>query len=148
MGETHTIRVRSYNMSKIRSKNTKPEEFIRKYLFNQGFRYRKNVRSMPGCPDVVLPRYKTVIFINGCFWHKHEGCKNFVWPKSNEDYWRPKIERNVCRDKKNISDLENSGWHVIVIWECEIRNNRNEVYKYKLIPLFEARGESNSETSL
>lgn len=121
MGDTHSPEVRSYNMSKISSKNTKPEEKVRKYLFSQGYRYRKNVKILPGSPDIVLPKYRTIIFVHGCFWHRHEGCKYFVWPKSNEDYWRNKIELNVKRDQKNILDLEASGWQVIVIWECEIR---------------------------
>jgi DNA mismatch endonuclease, patch repair protein len=135
MGDNHTPTVRSYNMSKIYSKNTKPEGLVRKYLFSQGFRYRKNVKSLPGCPDVVLSKYKTVIFVNGCFWHKHNGCKYFVWPKSNEAYWRPKIERTVRRDKKNILDLEASGWHVIVIWECETRKNNEIAFKQKMVAL-------------
>ena len=97
MADNHTKEVRSRNMSHIRSKNTKPEEKVRKYLFSKGFRYRKNVRTLPGCPDIVLPKYKTVIFVNGCFWHKHD-CPRFVWPSSNEDYWIPKIQRNVERD--------------------------------------------------
>ena len=89
MADNHSKEVRSMNMSHIRSKNTKPEEKVRKYLFSKGFRYRKNVRTLPGCPDIVLPKYKTVIFVNGCFWHKHD-CPRFVWPTSNEEYWIPK----------------------------------------------------------
>ena len=108
------------NMSHIRSKNTKPEEMVRKYLFAQGFRYRKNVKALPGCPDIVLPKYKTVIFVNGCFWHKHD-CPRFVWPASNEEYWRAKILGNVGRDKRNYISLGALGWHVIVVWECELK---------------------------
>lgn len=93
---------------------------MRKYLFSQGFRYRKNVRKLPGCPDIVLPKYRTVIFINGCFWHKHD-CPRFVWPSSNQDYWRPKILRNVERDQKNAEELKILGWNVITIWECELK---------------------------
>jgi DNA mismatch endonuclease (patch repair protein) len=93
---------------------------VRKYLFSQGFRYRKNVRKLPGCPDIVLPKYRTVIFINGCFWHKHD-CPRFVWPSSNQDYWRPKILRNVERDQKNAEELKILGWNVITIWECELK---------------------------
>lgn len=110
------------NMSRIRSTNSKPEEIVRKYLFSQGFRYRKNVKSLPGAPDIVLPKYKTVIFVNGCFWHKHD-CPRFVWPSSNQEYWIPKILGNVERDKKNASLLQNDGWKVIVIWECELKKN-------------------------
>ena len=113
------------NMSHIRSTNSKPEEAVRKYLFSKGFRYRKNVRDMPGCPDIVLPRYRTVIFVNGCFWHKHD-CPRFVWPSSNQEYWVPKIQRNVERDQINKKLLEESGWRVIVIWECELKKKYAE----------------------
>ena len=108
------------NMSHIRSKNSKPEELVRKHLFSKGFRYRKNVKTMPGCPDIVLPKYKTVIFVNGCFWHKHD-CPRFVWPSSNEDYWRPKIMGNVERDKRNLAELQQLGWNVLTVWECELK---------------------------
>lgn len=112
---------RSYNMSRIRSRDTKPEELVRKYLFKRGFRYRKNDTRLPGKPDVVLPKYKTVIFVNGCFWHAHEGCRYFVWPKNNGDFWKAKILGNVERDKKTYSQLEEMGWKVLVIWECELK---------------------------
>ena len=108
------------NMSHIRSTNTKPEETVRKYLFSRGLRYRKNVRKLPGSPDIVLPKYKTIVFVNGCFWHHHD-CKFFVWPKSNEDNWHKKIDRNVERDTKNIALLRDSGWNVIVVWECQLK---------------------------
>lgn len=120
MADNHTKEVRSRNMSHIRSTNTKPEEKVRKYLFSKGFRYRKNVRKLPGCPDIVLPKYHTVIFVNGCFWHKHD-CSRFVWPSSNEDYWIPKITRNVERDLKNHQILREQGWRVVVVWECELK---------------------------
>lgn len=107
-------------MSHIHSSNTKPEEKVRKYLFANGFRYRKNVRKLPGTPDIVLPKYKTVVFINGCFWHKHD-CPRFVWPKDNANYWRPKIEGNVSRDKKNHDALQQMGWRVITVWECQLK---------------------------
>ena len=108
------------NMSHIRSKNSKPEELVRKYLFSKGFRYRKNVKTLPGCPDIVLPKYKTVIFVNGCFWHKHD-CPRFVWPSTNEEYWRPKIMGNVERDKRNLVELQQLGWTVLTVWECELK---------------------------
>ena len=110
------------NMSHIRSTNSKPEEIVRKYLFAEGFRYRKNVKKLPGCPDIVLLKYKTVIFVNGCFWHKHD-CPRFVWPSSNQDYWRPKILRNVERDNQSRKELETLGWKVITVWECELKKN-------------------------
>lgn len=120
MADNHSKEVRSMNMSHIRSKNSKPEELVRKYLFSKGFRYRKNVKTLPGCPDIVLPRYKTVIFVNGCFWHKHD-CPRFVWPSTNEEYWRPKIMGNVERDKRNLAELQQLGWTVLTVWECELK---------------------------
>ncbi len=120
MADNHSKEVRSMNMSHIRSKNSKPEELVRKYLFSKGFRYRKNVKTLPGCPDIVLPRYKTVIFVNGCFWHKHD-CPRFVWPSTNEEYWRPKIMGNVERDKRNFAELQQLGWTVLTVWECELK---------------------------
>nr|MBQ4454532.1 DNA mismatch endonuclease Vsr [Clostridia bacterium] len=120
MADNHSKEERRRNMAHIRSNNTKPEVAVRKYLFSKGFRYRINVRSLPGCPDIVLPKYKTVVFVNGCFWHKHN-CSRFVWPSSNREYWEPKILRNVERDGKNQKQLAELGWHVIVIWECQLK---------------------------
>ena len=120
-------------MSRIRGKNTKPEELVRKYLFSQGFRYRNNDARLPGKPDIVLPKYKTVIFVNGCFWHAHEGCKYFVWPKNNEEFWRKKIQGNVLRDTKNQKLLMESGWHIITIWECELKATTREHTLKKLV---------------
>lgn len=122
MADNHTKEQRSYNMSRIRSKNNAPEEKVRKYLFSKGFRYRKNDKTLPGCPDIVLPKYKTVIFVNGCFWHKND-CKRFVWPASNEVYWKKKILRNVERDAINIKELKELGWRVLIIWECELKKS-------------------------
>lgn len=110
-------------MSRIRSKNTKPEEIVRKYLFSQGFRYRKNDSRLPGKPDIVLPKYKTVIFVNGCFWHGHTGCRYFVWPKSNVDFWKSKIDGNIERDSTNYTRLTDMGWRILVIWECELKKS-------------------------
>lgn len=120
------------NMSRIRSTNSKPEEIVRKYLFSKGFRYRKNVKELPGCPDIVLPKYKTVIFVNGCFWHKHD-CPRFVWPSSNQEYWKPKILRNVERDKNNCRELSSKGWNVITIWECELKKKVFEATMERVI---------------
>lgn len=126
MADVHTSEKRSYNMSRIRGKDTKPEEIVRKYLFSQGFRYRKHDARLPGKPDIVLPKYKTVIFVNGCFWHKHEGCKYFVWPKNNAEFWKEKLERNCDRDKRNYALLQQSGWHVIVCWECKLKSENRD----------------------
>lgn len=122
--DVHDKETRSYNMSRIKGKDTKPEEIVRKYLFSQGFRYRKNDKRLPGKPDIVLPKYKTVIFVNGCFWHKHEGCNSFVWPKNNAEFWKEKIESNIVRDKKQYDELQNAGWHVIIVWECELKKKQ------------------------
>ncbi len=132
MADNHSPSVRSYNMSHIRNKDTKPEECVRKYLFSQGFRYRKNDRKLPGKPDIVLPKYHTVIFVHGCFWHKHD-CPRFVWPSSNEGYWIPKINKNVVRDKTNIALLESLGWKVLVVWECELKKKCFEITMQRLI---------------
>lgn len=121
MADVHTPEQRSYNMSRIRNKNTKPEELVRKYLFSQGFRYRKNDSRLPGKPDIVLPKYKTVIFINGCFWHGHEGCRYFVWPKNNADFWKEKISSNIARDHRDHKLLADQGWIVMDIWECQLK---------------------------
>ena len=120
MADNHSKEVRSMNMSHIRSKNSKPEEKVRKYLFSKGFRYRKNVKDLPGKPDIVLPKYKTAVFVNGCFWHKHD-CPRFVWPSSNKEYWVPKIQRNVERDIENTRLLEEQGWQVLTVWECQLK---------------------------
>ena len=119
--DVHDKKTRSYNMSRIKGKNTKPEEIVRKYLFSKGFRYRKNDKRLPGTPDIVLPKYKTVIFVNGCFWHGHEACRYFVWPKDNADFWKKKIEDNISRDKNVIEMLKRQNWAVIVVWECELK---------------------------
>ena len=126
-------------MSRIKGKNTKPEELVRKYLFSQGLRYRKNDKRLPGSPDIVLPKYKTVIFVNGCFWHGHEGCKHFVWPKSNEEFWKNKIETNIARDKQKTKALEELGWKVIVVWECELKRTNREAALNRI--LIEIKGD-------
>ena len=120
------------NMSRIRSTNSMPEEIVRKYLFSKGFRYRKNVKKLPGCPDIVLPKYKTVIFVNGCFCHKHD-CPRFVWPSSNQDYWIPKIQRNIERDRLNAAELQKKGWHIITVWECELKKKNRELRLERLL---------------
>ena len=124
--DNRTPESRSRNMSRIPSKNTKPEEMVRKYLFSQGFRYRKNVSNLPGKPDIVLPKYNTVVFVNGCFWHAHQGCKWFVPPKSNSDFWQKKFAYNIERDEKNYTQLRELGWKVIIVWECEIRHGDSQ----------------------
>ncbi|MNK29888.1 Very short patch repair protein [compost metagenome] len=110
-------------MSKIKSKNTAPEMIVRRYLHNKGFRYRLHDKKLPGKPDLILPKYKAVIFVHGCFWHGHEGCKYYRIPKSNTDYWIEKIEGNILRDQDKQQLLRDMGWRVIVIWECELKQD-------------------------
>lgn len=126
MADIKSKESRSYNMSRIKGKGTKPEELVRKYLFSRGFRYRKNDKRLPGSPDIVLPKYQTVIFVNGCFWHKHEGCKYFVWPRDNAEFWKEKIQANVMRDERKQTELIAQGWNVIVVWECELKKARRD----------------------
>jgi len=113
-------------MSRIRSQATKPEMAVRRWLWAHGYRYRLNVRSVPGKPDIVMRRYRTAIFVNGCFWHGHEGCSKFVMPKSNTDFWQRKIDRNRERDKQNYDMLIQNGWQVIVLWECRLNKEKIE----------------------
>ena len=108
-------------MSAIKGKNTKPELLVRKFLFSRGFRYRLNHPRLPGHPDIVLRNYRTVIFVNGCFWHGHQGCKYFVLPKSNVEFWQNKIERNRLRDVEEQRQLASMGWHCITVWECQLK---------------------------
>ena len=123
MADHLTPEKRSRNMSRIHSSNTKPEEKVRKYLFARGYRYRKNDKRYLGKPDIVLPKYKTFVFIQGCFWHNHQGCKYASIPKSNQDYWIPKLNKNIERDQKVYSEARKNGWNVIIIWECEIKKD-------------------------
>lgn len=120
-------------MSRIRSKDTKPEIIVRRYLFKKGFRYRKNVKKLTGKPDIVLRKYKTTIFVNGCFWHGHDKCKDSHIPKSNSEWWREKIYRTKQRDQAHYSQLEKDGWNVIVLWDCDLKPKTKDVTLEKLI---------------
>lgn len=122
--DVHAKDVRSYNMSRIRSKDTKPEVRVRKYLFSKGYRYRKNDSRYPGRPDIVLPKYHIIILVNGCFWHLHSGCRYASIPKTNADFWTKKLERNKRRDEEIMSQLNELGWKVLVVWQCEINGSR------------------------
>lgn len=113
---------RSWNMSRIRSKNTKPEKIVRSLLHRMGFRFRLHRKDLPGAPDIILPKYKTVILVHGCYWHRHSGCKKCTTPKTNTEFWIDKFSKNIERDKKVIRQLEEAGWHVITVWECETRD--------------------------
>jgi DNA mismatch endonuclease (patch repair protein) len=115
---------RSQIMSLISGKETKPEIMVRKYLFGQGFRYRKNVASLPGKPDIVLLKYKTVVFVHGCFWHGHKNCNKARLPASNAKFWEAKIQRNIERDAMQIKELRKAHWKVITIWECDLKTKK------------------------
>ena len=123
MSDTISPQHRSWNMSQIRSKDTKIEVKVRQYLFSLGFRFRKNDKRYPGKPDIVLPKYHTVVFVNGCFWHQHKGCKNASIPKTRPEFWKEKLDRNVIKDQENIKQLSSMGWTVITIWECELESD-------------------------
>lgn len=120
MADKMTPEQRHRCMSRIRSRNTKPEVLVRRWLWHYGYRYRLNVKTLAGRPDIVLRRYRTVVFVNGCFWHGHD-CAGFRLPQSNADFWRAKIERNRSRDNRNLAELRGQGWHVIVLWECQLK---------------------------
>lgn len=126
MADVHSKKIRSYNMSRIRNKDTSPEILVRKFLFAKGFRYRLNVKDLPGTPDIVLKKHKTVIFVNGCFWHGHKGCKYFVLPKTRTEWWLQKIKGTQKRDKKAEIELNVLGWRVITVWSCELKPKKVE----------------------
>lgn len=121
MADVHDKKTRSYNMSRIRGKNTKPELLVRRFLHARGYRYRLHVKDLPGKPDIVLPKYKTVIFVHGCFWHGHENCRYFVVPKTRTDWWLAKINGNTANDEKAEKALKDLGWRVITLWECSLK---------------------------
>ena len=123
---------RSWNMSRIKGTDTSIEVRVRKYLFGKGFRFRKNDKRLPGKPDIVLPKYHTVIFIHGCFWHRHSGCKDATMPKTRTEFWNAKFEKNVSNDIIHQEQLRAAGWNVVILWECEI-NNRFEETMTRLI---------------
>lgn len=133
MADNLTKEDRHYNMTQIKSADTKPEEIVRKFLFSKGFRYRKNDKRFPGKPDIILPKYRTAVFVHGCFWHCHEGCSSFVLPKSNPDYWHPKLEKNRKRDIEHGLMLIEMGWRIVIVWECELKKHCREFRLEKLI---------------
>lgn len=136
MTDNRSIQQRRYNMQQIRSKNTKPEISVRKFLFSNGLRYRLHSSSLPGKPDIILKKYKTIIFIHGCFWHGHDDCKFAKKPVTNEQFWEEKISRNKIRDMKNVDLLKNLGWNIIVVWECGLSTkNKNNTFKEILIAI-------------
>lgn len=126
MSDVHTKEQRSYNMSRIKGKDTKPEEVVRKYLFSRGLRFRKNDKRYPGHPDLVLPKYHTIVFVHGCFWHRHPGCRYATTPKSNTEFWQKKFDANVRRDRDEQKQLKDMGWKVLIVWECELKKDKRD----------------------
>lgn len=127
MADVHEPEVRSYNMSQITGKDTKPEMLVRKFLHSNGFRYRLHVKDLPGKPDLVLPKYNFVIFVHGCFWHAHENCKYFKIPETRTEWWKEKLYGNRERDEQNIQQLKEEGWNVIVVWGCELKTKKDRL---------------------
>lgn len=127
MADVHSKAVRSYNMSRIRGKDTKPELLVRRFLFANGLRYRLYDKKLRGKPDIILKRFKTVIFVHGCFWHGHDNCKYFVVPKTRTEFWLDKIEGNKKRDEENVTFLKNNGWNIIMVYECQLKKEKREV---------------------
>jgi len=144
MTDVHDKKTRSYNMSQIRAKDTKPEMTVRKYLHGQGYRYRLHEKKLPGTPDIVLSKYNTVIFVQGCFWHGHDGCKYFVIPKTRTEWWLKKINRNKQLDLENIQKLEADNWKVISIFECELKDGKAEKTLENLLKHLGANGNTNN----
>lgn len=136
MADVHTKEQRSYNMSRIKAKNTKPEMLVRKFLHANGFRYRLHDKQLPGKPDIVLPKYKTVIFVHGCFWHGHADCKYFKMPKTRTQWWADKITRNKSNDEKATKALKKIGWKTITIWECNLKSPSLETTLKTLLQSF------------
>lgn len=132
MADSLSPEKRSWNMSHIKGKDTSIEVEVRKYLFAQGFRFRKNVRNLPGKPDIVLPKYRAVVFVHGCFWHRHPGCKYAYIPKTRPEFWQEKFEKNVQNDALHKQELIDAGWKVFIIWECQLRGNQKDVTLHSL----------------
>lgn len=126
MADVHDKKTRSFNMSQIKGKDTKPEILVRKFLFSKGFRYKLHDKTLPGKPDLVFPKLKTVVFVHGCYWHGHENCKYFVAPKTRTDWWLDKIGKNKIRDKENLLQLKKADWKIIIVFECELKPLKRE----------------------
>lgn len=127
MTDVHDRAHRSYNMSRIKAKDTKPEMLVRKFLHANGLRFRLHNKELPGKPDLTLNKYRTVIFVNGCFWHGHKGCKYFVLPKTRTEWWENKINETIKRDRKSLTELTKLGWNTLVIWECELKPRKRKI---------------------
>lgn len=126
MADIHNKATRSYNMSRIKATDTKPEMLVRRFLHSNGIRYRLHNKNLPGKPDLTLTKLRTVIFVNGCFWHGHKGCKYFVMPKTRTKWWKEKIEETIRRDLKSVNELKEIGWNSMIIWECDLKPEKRE----------------------
>ena len=133
MADVHSKEIRSFNMSQIKGKNTKPEILVRKFLFANGIRYRLHDKRLPGKPDMVFPKYKKVVFIHGCFWHGHEGCRYYSIPKTRTEWWTAKIKGNTDNDMKAFAGLTEKGWNIFTVWECELKKNQYDITLKQLI---------------
>lgn len=133
MADVHDQVTRSYNMSKIKGVNTKPEMLVRKWLHANGFRYRLHRKDLPGKPDLTLSKHRVVVFVNGCFWHGHQDCRYFVLPKTRTDWWKNKIENTVKRDQRALNDLNTLGWRSLIVWECELKTDKRDVTLHSLL---------------
>ena len=133
MADTHTAQQRRFNMQQIKSTNTKPEMLVRKFLFAHGYRYKLHDKKLPGKPDMVLPKYRTVIFVHGCFWHGHYNCKYYTVPKTNTDWWLNKINTNKANDTKAVKALKKDGWKIITVWECDLKPAKVEKTLKKIL---------------
>lgn len=131
MTDIKTPEQRSRNMDAIRSSDTKPEMLVRRYLHSMGWRYGLHNKKLPGSPDIVMRRFKTVIFVNGCFWHGHENCKYYRLPKSNTGFWQAKIDKNRARDARDIESLNKLGWRVIIVWECQLKTDERRMQTFR-----------------
>ena len=136
MTDVHDKKTRSYNMSRVKNKDTKPEMLVRRFLHQKGFRYKLHDKSLPGKPDLVLPRYKVAIFIHGCFWHGHKECKYFTVPQTRTEWWQNKIEGNARNDQKAVKALKSAGWKVVIIWACQLKPLKIEATQRKLLRVF------------
>lgn len=148
MSDTLSPALRHYTMSRVRSSNTKPEVRLRHALWSQGFRYKVNDKRLPGKPDIVLPKYRSVIFVHGCFWHGHSGCSKYTIPKTNTDFWVNKVNRNRERDQEVWRHLEAKGWHVIIVWECELEKKQLEETVARIGPEIIENGHLSSQKQL
>ncbi|MBI1766076.1 MAG: DNA mismatch endonuclease Vsr [Acidobacteria bacterium] len=135
MTDTVDAKVRSWIMSNVPQRHTSPERLVRSFLHQLGYRFRLHRRDLPGSPDIVLPKHRIAVFVHGCFWHQHRGCRKSRRPTSNTDYWNPKLDANVVRDKRKIRELKTLGWQVVVVWECETQNLKTLSRKFAILPL-------------